>query len=344
MQSADRSGGHSASANGTHRRVVRSPAMNVDDCIIVGAGPAGLTAAIYLARYHLSIRMFDCGTSRASWIPTSHNHAGFPDGINGNELLERMRDQAARYGALREPRRVTDLRRDGDHFIVRCDDEDFRARTVLLATGVVNNRPEGMDDQFHAEALGRGLLRYCPVCDGYEVTDKRVAVIGGGNSGVEAAIDLAGITAHVTLIEYDGQLRADEVLQRKLKSLPNVTVITSALTTEVQGDGSKVTALTYNDRGTGTSHTVELEGVFVQIGLVPNTEWLAEDGVALSPRGEIEVDAKGQTSVAGVFAAGDATTTPYKQIVIAMGEGSKAALSAFDYLIRLAPVEAREAA
>ena len=135
-------------------------------------------------------------------------------------------------------------------------------------------------------------------------------------------------------------LRVDEVLQRKLKSLPNVTVITSALTTEVQGDGSKVTALTYNDRGSGASHTVDLEGVFVQIGLAPNTEWLAEDGVALSPRGEIEVDAKGQTSVAGVFAAGDATTTPYKQIVIAMGEGSKAALSAFDYLIRLAPVEA----
>uniref|UniRef100_UPI002FD9C242 FAD-dependent oxidoreductase n=1 Tax=Phenylobacterium sp. TaxID=1871053 RepID=UPI002FD9C242 len=160
----------------------------------------------------------------------------------------------------------------------------------------------------------------------------------------EAAIDLAGIVAHVTLIEYDGKLRADEVLQRKLKSLPNVDVITSALTTEVLGDGAKVTGLTYNDRGTGESHKVELDGIFVQIGLVPNTEWLANGGVALSQRGEIETDAKGQTSVAGVFAAGDATITPYKQIVIAMGEGSRAALSAFDYLIRLAPAEAREAA
>ncbi|MDO9472044.1 MAG: FAD-dependent oxidoreductase, partial [Caulobacter sp.] len=169
-----------------------------------------------------------------------------------------------------------------------------------------------------------------------------VAVIGGGNSGVEAAIDLAGIVAHVTLIEYDGKLRADEVLQRKLKSLPNVTIITSALTTEVIGDGSKVMALTYNDRGTGESHTVELEGIFVQIGLVPNTEWL-KDTVALSPRGEIEVDHRGATSIPGVFAAGDATTTPYKQIVIAMGEGSKAALSAFDYLIRL-PAEVAQAA
>uniref|UniRef100_UPI0035B3067C FAD-dependent oxidoreductase n=1 Tax=Phenylobacterium sp. TaxID=1871053 RepID=UPI0035B3067C len=158
-------------------------------------------------------------------------------------------------------------------------------------------------------------------------------VIGGGNSGVEAAIDLAGIVAHVTLLEFDGQLRADAVLQRKLNSLPNVRVITSALTTEVHGDGQKVTGLTYKDRNTGETHRVDLEGVFVQIGLVPNTEWL-KDSVGLSPRGEIETDYRGATSVPGVFAGGDATTTPYKQIVIAMGEGSKAALSAFDYLIR----------
>ncbi len=171
-----------------------------------------------------------------------------------------------------------------------------------------------------------------------------MAVIGGGNSGVEAAIDLAGIVNHVTLIEFDDKLRADEVLQRKLRSLPNVRIITSAQTTEVQGDGSKVTGLVYKDRVGGDSHRVELEGVFVQIGLLPNTEWL-KGTVALSPRGEIEVDAHGRTSVPGVFAAGDATTVPYKQIVIAMGEGSKAALSAFDHLIRTsAPVEAPEEA
>jgi alkyl hydroperoxide reductase subunit F len=160
-----------------------------------------------------------------------------------------------------------------------------------------------------------------------------VAVIGGGNSGVEAAIDLAGIVSHVTVVEYDAQLRADAVLTRKLHSLPNVTVITSAQTTEVQGDGTRVNSLVYKDRVSGASRTIELAGVFVQIGLVPNTDWL-KGTVKLSARGEVEVDARGQTSVPGVFAAGDCTTVPYKQIVIAVGEGAKASLSAFDYLIR----------
>jgi alkyl hydroperoxide reductase subunit F len=182
-------------------------------------------------------------------------------------------------------------------------------------------------------------VAYCPHCDGPLFKGKRVAVIGGGNSGVEAAIDLAGIVAHVTLIEFDHQLRADAVLQAKLRSLPNVTVIVSALTTEVLGDGAKVTGLTYEDRTNGAKHTVELEGIFVQIGLVPNTEWL-KGAVALSPRGEIEIDQRGETSVPGVFAAGDATTVPYKQIVIALGAGATAALSAFDYLIRLPAEEA----
>jgi alkyl hydroperoxide reductase subunit F len=182
------------------------------------------------------------------------------------------------------------------------------------------------------EYRNRGVA-YCPHCDGPLYKGKRVAVIGGGNSGVEAAIDLAGIVAHVTLIEYDGILRADAVLQDKLRSLPNVTVVVSALTTAVEGDGNKVSGLVYRDRNTGEDHTVTLEGIFVQIGLVPNTEWL-KGAVALSNRGEIEIDARGETNIHGVFAAGDVTTVPYKQIVIAMGEGSKAALSAFDYLIR----------
>jgi alkyl hydroperoxide reductase subunit F len=174
---------------------------------------------------------------------------------------------------------------------------------------------------------------FCPHCDGPLFKGKRVAVIGGGNSGVEAAIDLAGIVAHVTLIEFDKQLRADEVLQRKLRSLPNVTIHVSARTTEVLGDGEKVTGLTYEDRTTGEIHQVALEGIFVQIGLLPNSEWI--DGtVRLSNRKEIEIDARGATSVPGVFAAGDATTVPYKQIVIAMGAGATAALSAFDHLIR----------
>jgi alkyl hydroperoxide reductase subunit F len=182
-------------------------------------------------------------------------------------------------------------------------------------------------------------VAYCPHCDGPLFKGKRVAVIGGGNSGVEAAIDLAGLVAHVTLIEFDTQLRADAVLQNKLRSLPNVTIITSAITTEVLGDGAKVNGLIYKNRNTDESHEVALEGIFVQIGLVPNTEWL-RGSIEQSERGEIVTDMRAQTSVPGVFAAGDATTTPYKQIVISMGEGAKAALSAFDYLIRLAPAEA----
>jgi alkyl hydroperoxide reductase subunit F len=176
-------------------------------------------------------------------------------------------------------------------------------------------------------------VAYCPHCDGPLFKGKRVAVIGGGNSGVEAAIDLAGIVAHVTLIEFDGKLRADEVLQRKLRSLPNVDIIVSALSTEVLGDGQKVTGLVYKDRVDGVMHSLALEGIFVQIGLLPNTEWL-KGTLELSPRGEIVIDERGQTSLPGVFAAGDATTVPYKQIVIAMGAGSTAALSAFDHLIR----------
>ena len=213
----------------------------------------------------------------------------------------------------------------------------LKSRSVILSTGA---RWRNMNVPGEQEYRNKGVT-YCPHCDGPLFKGKRVAVIGGGNSGVEAAIDLAGIVEHVTLFEFDGKLRADEVLQRKLRSLPNVKVIVSAQTTEVLGDGNKVTGLAYTDRTSGQSQRVELEGVFVQIGLLPNTEWL-KGTLRLSPRGEIEVDARGETSLPGVFAAGDATTTPYKQIVIAMGDGAKASLSAFDYLIRLPVVENKE--
>ena len=205
----------------------------------------------------------------------------------------------------------------------------LRAKTVILSTGA-RWRQIGVPGE--DEYRNKGVA-YCPHCDGPLYKGKRTAVIGGGNSGVEAAIDLAGIVAHVTLIEFDSELRADAVLQKKLRSMPNVTIITSALTTEVTGNGEKVTGLVYRDRTNDTLHTVELEGIFVQIGLVPNTEWL-HGAVAMTNRGEIEIDPHLATSVPGVFAAGDVTTVPFKQIVIAMGEGSKAALSAFDYLIR----------
>jgi alkyl hydroperoxide reductase subunit F len=205
----------------------------------------------------------------------------------------------------------------------------LKSRSVVVATGA---RWREMGVPGEREYRGRGVA-YCPHCDGPLFKGKRVAVVGGGNSGVEAAIDLAGMAAQVTLLEFDGRLRADAVLQRRLASLDNVRVVVGVATTEVVGDGSRVTALAYRDRGSGELHTLPVEGVFVQIGLQPNTDWL-RDSVALTPRGEIEVDARGRTSLPGVFAAGDATTVPYKQIIIAMGEGAKAALGAFEHLIR----------
>ncbi|MDP3116749.1 MAG: alkyl hydroperoxide reductase subunit F [Phenylobacterium sp.] len=315
------------------------------EVLVIGGGPAGAAAAIYAARK--GIRTGIAAERFGGQVLDTmaiENLTGTPH-TEGPKLasdLERhVRDYEVDIMNLQKAAKLIPATETGGLVeIVLENGASLKSRTVILAPGA---RWRQMNVPGEDKYRNKGVA-YCPHCDGPLYKGKRVAVIGGGNSGVEAAIDLAGIVAHVTLIEYDGKLRADEVLQRKLKSLPNVDIITSALTTEVIGDGAKVTALTYNDRGTGESHKVELDGIFVQIGLVPNTEWLAEGGVALSQRGEIEVDAKGQTSVAGVFAAGDATTTPYKQIVIAMGEGSKAALSAFDYLIRLAPVEARQAA
>jgi NADH-dependent peroxiredoxin subunit F len=205
----------------------------------------------------------------------------------------------------------------------------LRARSVILSTGA---RWRNVNVPGEQEYKNKGVA-YCPHCDGPLFKGKRTAVIGGGNSGVEAAIDLAGIVQHVTLIEFADQLKADAVLVSKLRSLPNVSVHVNAQTTEITGAEGKVNGLKYRDRATGVEHTVALEGVFVQIGLVPNTEFL-KGTLDLSRFGEIVVDAKGHTSVEGVFAAGDCTTVPYKQIVIAAGEGAKAALSAFDHLIR----------
>jgi alkyl hydroperoxide reductase subunit F len=205
----------------------------------------------------------------------------------------------------------------------------LKAKSVILSTGA---RWRNVNVPGEAEYKNKGVA-YCPHCDGPLFKGKRVAVIGGGNSGVEAAIDLAGIVEHVTLVEFADALKADAVLVNKLKSLPNVVIHVNAQTTEITGDGSKVNGLSFKDRVSGAEHSVPLEGVFVQIGLVPNTEFL-KGTVELSKFGEIVVDAKGHTNVPGVFAAGDCTTVPYKQIIIAAGEGSKAALSAFDYLIR----------
>jgi len=226
--------------------------------------------------------------------------------------------------------RAKALRSSAEGLVVELENgATLKSKSVIISTGA---RWREMNVPGETQYRGKGVA-YCPHCDGPLFKGKRVAVIGGGNSGVEAAIDLAGVVSHVTLIEFDSQLRADAVLQTKLNSLNNVTIIKSALTKEVIGDGQRVTALRYTDRTNNQEHTLELEGIFVQIGLLPNTDWL-KGTIDLSPRGEIIVDAKGETSLPGVFAAGDCTTVPYKQIIIAMGEGAKASLGAFDYLIR----------
>ena len=203
------------------------------------------------------------------------------------------------------------------------------ARSVIVSTGA---RWRNVNVPGEQEYKNKGVA-YCPHCDGPLFKGKRVAVIGGGNSGVEAAIDLAGVVAHVSLIEFADALKADAILVSKLKSLPNVDIHVNAQTMEITGDGRKVNGLRFKDRASQQEHALALEGVFVQIGLVPNTEFL-KGTLELSRFGEIVIDDKCRTSLPGVFAAGDVTTVPYKQIVIAAGEGAKAALSAFDYLIR----------
>jgi alkyl hydroperoxide reductase subunit F len=309
------------------------------DVLVVGGGPAGASAAIYAARK--GIRTGVVAERFGGQVLDTMGIENFisVEHTEGPKLAAELEQHVKSYDVdIMNVQRAENLSRadDGLIDIKLASGATLRSKSVVLSTGA---RWREMNVPGEREYRGRGVA-YCPHCDGPLFKGKRVAVIGGGNSGVEAAIDLAGIVAHVTLIEFDSKLRADEVLQRKLRSLPNVRVIVSAQTSEVHGEGGKVNALSYRDRGSNELHRIELEGVFVQIGLLPNTDWL-KGSVALSPRGEIEIDAKGQTSMLGVFAAGDVTTVPYKQIVIAMGEGSKAALSAFDYLIRTSAPEAK---
>ena len=302
--------------------------MDVDDCIIVGAGPAGLTAAIYLARYHLVIRMFDCGTSRASWIPTSHNHAGFPDGIHGEELLERMREQAAKYGALREPKRITDLAKDGDTFLVTCDDETYRARSVLLATGVVNNRPEGIDDQLHDEALSRGLIRYCPVCDGYEVTDKRVGVIGTGEHGTAEAQFLRGYTADLTLISPHGDHDLSDECSAALDDAGIVRVAGPCGGFAIAGD--KLIVETAKGK-------MEFDSIYPALGSVVRSGLAKSCGAEVTDKDCIIVGDHMETSVPGLFAAGD-VVLGLDQISHAMGQAGVAATTIRNHLAEDKPL------
>jgi len=303
------------------------------DVLVVGGGPAGAAAAIYAARK--GIRTGVAAERFGGQVLDTMAIENFISvkETEGPKLAAALQQHVREYEVdIMNLQRATALVPAGDDGLVEVQLENgasLKSRSVILSTGA---RWRQMNVPGEEQYRNKGVA-YCPHCDGPLFKGKRVAVIGGGNSGVEAAIDLAGIVSHVTLLEFDDKLRADEVLQRKLRSLGNVTIITSALTQEVLGDGQKVSGLVYQDRIGGDAHRIELEGIFVQIGLLPNTEWL-KDTVALSPRGEILIDDRGQTSVPGVFAAGDCTTVPYKQIFIAMGAGSTAALSAFDHLIR----------
>ncbi|PUA43084.1 alkyl hydroperoxide reductase subunit F [Pseudomonas protegens] len=304
------------------------------DVLVVGGGPAGASAAIYAARK--GIRTGVAAERFGGQVLDTMAIENFVSvqETEGPKLAAALEEHVKQYDVdimnlQRASALVPAKEVGGLHEIQFESGASLKAKSVILATGA-RWREMGVPGEQEYKAKG---VCFCPHCDGPLFKGKRVAVIGGGNSGVEAAIDLAGIVSHVTLLEFDSKLRADAVLQRKLYSLPNVKVITSALTSEVKGDGQKVTGLAYKDRDSGEFHTVDLEGIFVQIGLLPNTDWL-KGTVELSPRGEIIVDARGETSLPGVFAAGDVTTVPYKQIVIAVGEGAKASLSAFDHLIR----------
>ncbi len=312
------------------RDAERLNAKDVFDVLVVGGGPAGAAAAIYAARKGIRTGVVaDRFGGQVLDTMGIENFISVKETM-GPKLAASLEEHVKSYDVdIMNAQRATKLIPGAVTEVQLENGAILRSKTVLIATGA---RWREMNVPGEQEYRGKGVA-YCPHCDGPLFKGKRVAVIGGGNSGVEAAIDLAGVVEHVTLIEFDSVLRADAVLQKKLYSMPNVTVIVSALTTEVHGDGQKMNGLTYKDRNSNELIRLELAGVFVQIGLLPNTDWL-KDTIALSPRGEIEIDARGQTNVAGVFAAGDCTTVPYKQIIISMGEGAKASLAAFDHLIR----------
>ena len=286
------------------------------DCLIIGGGPAGLTAAIYLARFHLDVLIVDAGKSRAGWIPCTRNVSGFPDGINGIELLQRMQDQACRYDAKIESEFVTKLERDEDSglFCATWGSGSRQARTVLLATGVSNRRPP-MDEKLHDDALARGLVRYCPICDGYEVTDKKVGVIGSDSHGVAEALFIRSYTADVTLIAPDKALRLKPEDQRKLKDAEIECVDGPTQAVAISNDFIVV--------DTGEGHYT-FDTIYPALGSDTHTQLAEMVGARLGDDGCIAVDANQRTSVPGLYAAGD-VVIGLDQISHAMGDGGVAA-------------------
>ena len=300
----------------------------MDDCIIIGAGPAGLTAAIYLARYHLAIRLFDCGSSRAALIPRTHNHAGYPGGIAGTELLARMQMQAAEFGAVREYAEVTSLAAVEGGFAVTVGDRQLTARTVLLATGVVNHRPAGMDDALHDTALQRGLLRYCPVCDGYEVTDRRVGVIGTGDHGMREALFLRGFTRDITLIAPEGRHALDGGCRDALDDAGIARVDGPCGDYAIDGDALVVAT---------AAGRMAFDSVYPALGSRIRSGLAVGAGARASADGCLEVDDNQRTSVPGLFAAGD-VVKGLDQISHAMGETGVAATTIRNHLAEQRPI------
>jgi len=285
------------------------------DCLVIGGGPAGLTAAIYLARFHLKLKVIDAGGSRAAWIPCTRNHAGFPDGISGAELVARMKAQARLYGAAIEAERVTRLDKVEGGFCAAWGSGSATARTVLLATGTRNRRPP-MDEGLHDEALARGLIRYCPICDGYEVTDKKVGVIGSGARGVAEALFLRGYTADIALIAPD---RALDLAPEDRAKLGEHGI------RAVDGPCHAVAALDDAIVVETPNGHYTFDSVYPALGSDVHSELAGRIGVALNPEtGCILVDAHQRTSVPGIYAAGD-VVIGLDQISHAMGEGGVAA-------------------
>lgn len=298
------------------------------DCAIIGAGPAGLTAAIYLARFHLTIRLFDSGSSRAAMIPRTHNHAGFPGGITGPDLLAKMHEQARTYGATCEVATVTAIERDGDAFVVRTDRTTLRARTVLLATGVVNHRPAGLEDALHDKALSDGLLRYCPICDGYEVTDLRVGVIGTGDHGMREALFLRGYTRDVTLIAPDTDHQLDDACRAALDDAGIRRVDGPCGDYRIEGDRFVVRTADGDQA---------FDSVYPALGSRIRSELAVTAGARATEDGCLEVDDHQRTSIPGLFAAGD-VVKGLDQIGHAMGEAGVAATTIRNLLAERRPI------
>ena len=326
--------------NADARAAEKLSAKEPFEVLVIGGGPAGAATSIYTAR-----KGFRTGIAAERFGGQLHDTLGIENlpgttYTEGPKLAADLERHVGDYdidlmNLAKAVKLIPAQQEGGLHTVELGNGASLKSRSLILATGA---RWRNLGVPGEAEYRNKGVA-YCPHCDGPLFKGKRIAVIGGGNSGVEAAIDLAKIVGHVTLVEFDSKLRADEVLQAKLRSMPNVEIITSGQTTEITGENGKVNGMIVKDRTSGEERTIELEGVFVQIGLVPNTEWLQDSGLDLTKFGEIATDEEGRTNLPGIFGAGDVTDVPYKQIVVAMGEGSKAGLSAFDYLIRTEAVD-----